>query len=336
MSEPKGSQPNGPVSMAIVGDMEVDRPDPASAFANVLPTLKEADVRFGGLEASMSERGTPLTGKIIMRHPPEMVSAYVAGGFDVLAFASNHCMDYGIEPFVDTMDLLKKNGIAFSGAGRDLDEAREPVIVERGGIRFGFLSYVLNLPLGWGAHATKPGVAPIREDPLFGPPYVDEEELEAMQSDVAKTRSKVDILLTSFHWGSSQSRTLTNSQKAVAHAAVDAGTDMVIGHHPHIIQGIEVYRDTPIFYALGNFVLDHDHPMFRPTVRESIFVKCLIDDNKVSRISFLPVLIDADGSPRILAAGEDKANAILDSVRKLSAKLGTHLNISGNEAVVIG
>lgn len=336
MSKSEQSAPTGKVSMVVVGDMEVDRLDPASAFANVLPVLKEADLRFGGLEASMSEKGSAATGKIVMRHPPEMVSAYVAGGFDVVAFSSNHCMDYGVEPFVETMDLLTKNGIEFSGAGRNLDEARTPAIVERGGVRFGFLSYVLNLPLGWGAHATKPGVAPIREDPLFGPPYVDEEELEAMQADVVKTRSLADIVVTAFHWGSSQSRTLTLSQKAAAHAAIDAGADIVIGHHPHIIQGIEIYRGKPIFYALGNFVLDHDHPMFRPTVRESLLVKCLVEGGKIARVSFLPVLIDADGSPRILGEADAKGAEILDSVRALSAKLDTRIAISGNEAVVIG
>lgn len=335
MPENTTSQLKGRVIMTIVGDMEVDRPDPTSAFSKVQPVLNKADLRFGGLEASMSVNGTALTGKITMRHPPEMVAAYVAGGFDVVAFASNHCMDYGVEPFVETMELLEKNGIEYSGAGRNLDEARAPVIVERGGIRIGFLSYVLNLPLGWGAHATKPGVAPIREDPLFGPPYVDEEELEAMQADVALARSKADIVVTSFHWGSSQSRTLTLSQKAAAHAAIDSGSDIVIGHHPHIIQGIEIYRDKPIFYALGNFVLDHDHPMFRATVRESLIVNCVIQDGWVTRVSCNPVLIESDGSPRILAAEDDQAGVILDTLKKLSAKLNTPLSIIGNEAIVI-
>ena len=336
MAMSEGNEPAGQLTLALVGDMEVDRADPASAFAKVLPELKKADLRFGGLEASMSDKGSALTGKIVMRHPPEMVSAYVAGGFDVLAFSSNHCMDYGIEPFVETMDLLAKNGIRFSGAGKNLEEARTPAIVERGGVRFGFLSYVLNLPLGWGAHENKAGVAPIREDPLFGLPYVDEEELAAMASDVSATRSDVDILVTAFHWGSSQSRTLTLSQKAAAHTAIESGADMVIGHHPHILQGIEVYRGKPIFFALGNFVLDHDHPMFRPTVRESIYVKCRIEGGKVARVSLLPVLIEADGSPRILEAGETRAEAILNVLQEMSGKLGTELGISGNEAVVIG
>ena len=335
MREPTQGDLNGGLLLAVVGDMEISREAPESAFTKVLPALREADVRFGGLEASMSETGEAASGKIVMRHSPGMIQGYLAGGFDVLAFASNHCMDYGIEPFVETMELLEKHGVAFSGSGRNIEEARTPAIVERGGARIGFLSYVLNLPLGWGAHPNKPGVAPIRQDPLFGPPYVNEEDLEAMVSDIEKTRPSVDVLLTSFHWGSSQSRTLTLSQRAVAHAAVDAGSDIVIGHHPHILQGIEVYEGKPIFYALGNFVLDHDHPMFMPSVRESIFVRCFIEERKIVRVSINPVLIEEDGSPRILTDGEPQYGGILNTVQKLSEKLGTRLDISGSEATIM-
>ncbi|MCE2452403.1 MAG: CapA family protein [Nitrospinae bacterium] len=248
-------------TLVVVGDMEIDRPEPRNTFSKVASYLEAADLRFGGLEASMSHLGAPASGKIVMRHDPEMIQGYLEGGFEVLAFASNHCMDYGVEPFVETMELLERNGIAYSGAGRNIQEARTPAVIERGGVRYGFLSYVLELPLGWGASPTKPGVAPIRQDALYGPPYVNEEDMEAMIADVERTRPRVDFLLASFHWGASQSRTLTLSQQAAAHAAVEAGVDIVVGHHPHILQGVEVYRGRPIFYALGNFVLDHDHPM---------------------------------------------------------------------------
>ncbi len=160
-------------------------------------------------------------------------------------------MDYGVAPFVETMELLERSGIAYSGAGRNIHEARAPAVIERGSVRYGFLSYVLELPLGWGAGPEKPGVAPIRQDALYGPPYVNEEDVEAMVADVERARLSVDFLLASFHWGVSQSRTLTLSQRAVAHAAVEAGVDVVVGHHPHILQGIEVYQDRPAFLRLG-------------------------------------------------------------------------------------
>ena len=87
-----------------------------------------------------------------------------------MAFASNHCMDYGVEPFVETMKLLERNGIAYSGAGRNIQEARTPAVMERGGVRYGFLSYVLELPMGWGAGPEKPGVTPIRPGCALWPP----------------------------------------------------------------------------------------------------------------------------------------------------------------------
>ncbi len=321
-------------TLLAVGDMEIDRPDPARAFSKVASFLEAADLRFGGLEASMSRLGEPASGKIVMRHPPEMIRGYLAGGFDVLAFASNHCMDYGVEPFVETMALLERNGIAYAGAGRNIEEARRPAVVECRGVRCGFLSYVLELPLGWGAGPARPGVAPVRQDALYGPPYLNEEDVEAMAADVRRARAGVDFLLASFHWGASQSRTLTLSQRAVAHRAVESGADVVVGHHPHILQGVEVYRGRPVFYALGNFVLDHDHPMFLPTARESIVVRIALRDGRLRRASFSPVRIGEDGDPRILAGEEPEADEILTTLASLSAKLGTRLQISRGEGAV--
>ena len=321
-------------TLVVVGDMEIDRIEPRNTFAKVVSFLDTADLRFGGLEASMSHLGEPAIGKIVMRHGPEMIQGYLAGGFDVLAFASNHCMDYGVEPFVETMELLERNGIAYSGAGRNIQEARTPAVMERKGVRYGFLSYVLELPMGWGAGPGKPGVTPIRQDALYGPPYVNEEDMEAMAADIERARPRVDFLLASFHWGASQSRTLTLSQQAVAHAAVESGVDIVVGHHPHILQGIEVYRGRPVFYALGNFVLDHDHPMFMPTVRESICLKLTLKGGALRRVAIAPVLIEADGSPRILAEEEPKSAEILSTLESLSGKLGTRLEISRGEGVL--
>ena len=326
----------GRIHLALAGDIEIDRDEPEKVFEQVLPELNRADIRFGGLESSMSDKGSPVSGKIVMRHSPRMIEGYLAGGFDTVAFASNHCMDYGIEPFVETMELLEARGIAFSGSGRNIAEARTPVIVQRKGVRAGFLSYVLNLPLGWGANPNKPGVAPLRADPLFGPPYLNEEELEAMVEDIGSARPHVDVLIATFHWGSSQSRTLTLSPRAAARAAIDAGADLIIGQHPHILQGIEVYRGKAIFYALGNLVLDHDHPMFLPTVKESILVRCTVKGGEIRRVSFVPALIGEDGRPAILDEKDEKCADILGVMQKYSENLGTEFQISGNEGIIIG
>jgi poly-gamma-glutamate capsule biosynthesis protein CapA/YwtB (metallophosphatase superfamily) len=323
-----------PIRLAIVGDLEINRDDVAGFFDKVRGALQAADIRFGGLEAPLSARGEPVGGKIVMRHSPRMIEAYLAGGFDVIAFASNHCLDYGIEPFVDTLDLLDRHGIAYVGAGRDIAEARRPVIVERRGTRIAFLSYLQLLPLGWGAHPSKPGVAPIREDALYGPPYVNEEDLETMAEDVAGAKRHADVVVSSYHWGQSQSRTLTLSQIAVARTAIDSGADLVIGRHPHILQGIEVYKGKAIFYALGNFALDHDHPMFLPTVKESIFIDCLIEGGQIQRLSFRPAYLGDDGRPEILAPDDERAQRIISDLVALSRKRNTTLSPRGDEVLI--
>lgn len=334
MQRPASQKKTVGLSIAIVGDMEVNRDEPEKVFDKVRAELGKADIRFGGLEAPLSVRGTPLTGKIIMRHDPRMIEAYLAGGFEVVAFASNHCLDYGIEPFVDTLDLLDRKKIRYVGAGRNIDEARKPAIIEKNGVRVGFLSYLQLLPLGWWAHPGKPGVAPLREDALYGPPYVNEEDLEAMVFDIKRTRAEADIVVSSYHWGQSQSRTLTLSQQAVAHAAIDAGADLVIGRHPHIVQGIEVYKGRAIFYAIGNFALDHAHPMFLPTVKESLLIRCDVENKSISQLSFRPVIIGDDGRPEILAGSDARAQTLLGPLCALSEKLRTSLRVSGDEVLV--
>lgn len=155
-----------------------------------------------------------------------------------------------------------------------------------------------------------------------------------MVFDIKRTKANVDVLISSYHWGASQSRTLTLSQRAVAQAAIDAGADLVIGRHPHILQGIEVYKGKAIFYALGNFALDHAHPMFLPTVKESILVKCHIQGKAIRRLSFAPVYLGDDGRPEILTETDRRTITIFDTLRRLSEKLNTKLQFSGNEALI--
>ena len=146
-----------------------------------------------------------------------------------------------------------------------------------------------------------------------------------MIEDVKNTKENVDVLVSTFHWGSSQSRTLTLSQKAVAHTAIDSGVDLVVGSHPHILQGIEIYNGRAIFYNLGNLVLDHDHPMFMPTVKESILLKCTIHEKKIRELSFLPTYIENDGRPVILSEEDERFKIIQESMEKISGKTRNHI-----------
>ncbi len=311
------------------------RQEPTSALTHVQKILKEADIAFCNLEAPLSDGGKPVIGRLsAYRCSPKMVGGLTYAGFDLVNLANNHTMDYGPDALVETLDVLVENKLPTIGAGRNIAEARKPVFLERKGTRFGFLGYTTseNQPQNFAAHASKPGVAPIRISTLFHPPHTNEEDMEMMIEDIKAARSQADMLIVSCHWSvglMGGSHTLTVHQPAVTHAAIDAGADLVIGHGPHAIQAVEVYKGKAIFYNLGNFVVDRDTP-----IKDSLLLKCIVSGKKIQKVSFLPVLINKEGQPRILAAEDENCTKIQKIMEKLSGKVGTTLSFEGAEGVV--
>jgi len=312
------------------------RQDPSSAFTHVAKILKEADIAFCNLEAPLSNQGKPVIGRLsAYRCSPRMAEGLTYAGFDLINLANNHTMDYGPDALVETLDILEKSKIPTIGAGRNIAEARKPVILERKGTRFGFLGYTTseNQPQHFAASTSKPGVAPIRISTLFHPPHTNEEDMEMMIEDIQAARSQADVLIVSCHWSvglMGGSHTLTVHQPAVTRAAIDAGADLVIGHGPHAIQAVEVYKGKAIFYNLGNFVVDRDTP-----IKDSLLLKCVVKGKKIIKVSFLPVLINKEGQPCLLAAEDQSCAKIQKTMEKLSGKLGTKLAFTGAEGVVI-
>jgi len=311
------------------------RQNPATAFTLIAPTLKSADIGFCNLEAPLAETGKPVLGRIMaFRSSPKMVEGLTYAGFDLINLANNHTMDYGPDACVETLEVLAANKLPTIGAGRNIAEARKPVFLERKGTRFGFLGYTTseNQPQHFAAGTNKPGVAPIRISTLFHPPHTNDEDMEMMIEDIQTARSQADVLIVSCHWSvglMGGSHTLTVHQPAVTRAAIDAGADLVIGHGPHAIQAVEVYKGKAIFYNLGNFVVDRDTP-----IKDSLLLKCIVTGKKISQVSFLPVLINKEGQPCLLAAEDENCAKIHKIMEKLSGKLGTHLTFIGAEGVV--
>ncbi len=254
-----------------VGDVAPDREDPASIFEHVAGILGTGDVVFGQLEAVLSERGTPLPqARLPCRGHPNTAGALKEAGFDVVSFASNHCMDWGREAFVDTIDVLEREGLSVVGVGRDIEEARKPAIIDCRGTRIAFLAYNSILPAGYWADAGRPGCAPMRALTLYeqiepdqpGTPcrvhtYAHRDDLRAMVDDVVEAKSRADLVVVSMHWGIHfVPAVLADYQRDIAHVAIDSGADVIVGTHAHILKGIEVYIGKVIFYSLCNFALD--------------------------------------------------------------------------------
>ncbi|MFC1987468.1 CapA family protein [Chloroflexota bacterium] len=162
------------LTIYAVGDMCPNRPNPEYLFGMALPTIKQADILFGQLEHLLSEKGEP---QLFLpdyqrsrdtRISPERVSGLTYAGFDVISYAGNHNLERGEEAFFETIDTLRKNNIEVVGVGNNIDEARKPVILERKGVKVGFLAYCSILPKKGGeAGPDKPGSAPMRASTFY-------------------------------------------------------------------------------------------------------------------------------------------------------------------------
>lgn len=342
--------------------LPVNREDPKTIFAHVASTLNKADILFGQLEGSFSERGMPQVATFFsfFRAHPNVISAYKFAGFDVLSYASNHCLDWGPDALLDTIDAVEHSGIRILGVGKNIEEARRPVILERKGTKIAFLAYNSVLPVGYEAELKKPGCAPIRIHTFYaardwqpGSPLIDvktiayREDLEALVEDIKKVRHQADIVLVSMHWGIHfLPSILADYQRDVGHAAIDAGADMIIGHHAHILKGVEVYKGRVIFYSLSNFAFDSPgRPQFDPEYptygfptdsRKSMLVKCVVSDKRIQAVSFLPVMINKQGQPEILKSEDKRSDEVLNYMKWCcqDQNLETKLQFEGDEVII--
>lgn len=210
-------------------------------FAPTRAMLRGADIAFGNLECSVAKCGTALPDKkFTFRADPKMTPALADAGFDVVSLANNHAWDYGRDALAETVNNVRGVGVLTVGAGANREAAHALTIVERNGLKIGFLAYLGMLPPLVPESDTLPSLAMA--------------SVEVIKEEVEAARDSVDILIVSLHAGKEMAPKPTARQKTFARAAIDAGADMVIGHHPHVVQEMETYRDKPICYSLGNFV----------------------------------------------------------------------------------
>lgn len=368
---------SGIISFLAMGDVGPDREDPQSIFEHAAPFIQEADISFCQLERILSNKGN-LQVQIKAHHSrvdPANVSALTFAGFDILSFASNHCMDWGEDAFLDTIDLLRGKGIDVIGVGKNIKEARSPAIIERKGTRIAFLAYNSVVPRGYQAEAETPGCAPLRAKTFYEqvdwqagtPPkiisYTETKDLEALVEDISNVRSLADIIVVSIHWGVHFAPSIIAMyQKEAGHAAIDAGADIIIGHHAHILKGVEAYKGKAIFYSLGNFAFDVSaefvlkdkgyqnlrgrYPWdvdpeyigygYPPDSRKTMLVKCIISDKQIQRVSFLPAYINKYAQPEILKTSDARFEDVVTYMERISKeqKLDVKFVVEDNEVVV--
>ena len=340
----------------------------------VRPTLAAVDLRFANCERQYSARGTPSERAPHGRQPPAMAQIFTDCGFDAVTIANNHMYDYGPDALLDTRALLLEKGIQATGAGRNLTEAREPAIVERNGITVGFLGYCSVIPYGGEAGPDKVGIAPLRVKTTYdtrGPhapvrviTAPDEQDLQMILDDIAALRRRVDIVIPAFHWGVIWvPRVIADYQVAVAHACIDAGADMVLGHHAHVPKAIEMYKGKAIFYSLSNFCMtkpfpsaswkeapwahgalrnhadqNPDYPLlpYGRDARRSLLAKAVFTRKGVKSVSFVPLMIDKLYRPEVLKNGDARFDDMVTYMEWVSDGFAHQFKVAGDEVMVTG
>lgn len=240
-------------------------------FEKIQSFTSTADICFGNLESPISSRGRAARKKYCFRASTPVVQGLSYAGFDILSLANNHSLDYGPEALLNTIQILKRNHILCVGAGKNLDQARKAVVFSIKKNRIVFLAYNSTFPESFYANIDKPGIAPSK--------------LKFIRQDIEQNK-KSDIVVVSFHWGEEYTETPTEKQRKLAHLAIDSGADLVLGHHPHVIQGLEFYKKKLIVYSLGNFIFDQ---RFGNTSK-SFILKCVFAKKKLSKAVIIPII----------------------------------------------
>ena len=272
-------------------------------FKNVAWITNSAEITFGNLESPLSSRGERGDQTYSFRANPESVKGLVYAGFKVLNLANNHSYDYGKKAFEQTLEVLNKNNIKVIGAGKNVTEARKPATFDLGDLKIAFLGYDLS-PGAFPAGQDHRGVAKARHAWII--------------KDLEKVKESADFIVVSFHWGIEYRDFPTEYQKSLAHMAIDCGADIVVGHHPHTFQGIEIYRGKLIAYSLGNFVFDQRDLRNN----QSILLRVTFNRERLLRAEIIPIeLVTFPRSP-IIAEGE-MAKEMLDRLRIDSSIFGT-------------
>jgi len=265
---------NSKIVIFAVGDIMLDRGveymvekygegDFKFPFLKITDVLKKADLLFGNLESVISDKGIKVGSIYSFRAEPEAIEGLTYAGFNILSVANNHIFDYGREAMEDNFKRLKEAGIDYVGGGFNEKEVRSGIIKEIKGTKIIFLAYNNLGSEYWRATETKSGIG-----------WLDEK----IKEDIKLAKEKSDLVIVSFHWGEEYQNQPNDEQKYFAHLAIDSGADLVIGHHPHVIQPIEKYKGGWMAYSLGNFVFDQ---YFSEETMKGLMLEIAIENKKI-------------------------------------------------------
>ena len=364
---------NGNIVLLGVGDIGPIHEPMNSYSALAGPALATGDIRFGQCERVYSERGSRKDhedGAL----KPHMISVFSNCGFNVVSMASNLTMDFGEDALLDTIELFQEKGIQVIGAGRNLQEARQPAIIEKNGVRVAILAYCSILKEGYAAGSHQAGIAPLRAHTYYEPtqyqpgvpprvvtiPY--SEDLEGMVEDIAEAKKAAHVVVVSLHWGIHHiPRIIAEYQPIIAKTAFKTGADLILGHHAHIPKAIAVHNGKVCFYSLGNFIFstnsaqtpgwaetytkhygqygvfpDPEYPRLSMgrESKRSLIAKAVLSREGVKKVSFLPVQIDKLSRPEVLKRNDPRFDDAVKFMNWVSEGYDHKFTVEGDEVVI--
>lgn len=345
----------------MVGDVLVDRDDPDAAFALVHDCLNDGELLFGNCETAYSDTlERPPATFYSVTSPPTNVVALEHVGFDVMACANNHILDGGHAGMFETRRHLREHGVAPVGVGASEAEAWEPVVAIAGGLRVAFVAFASMFPHGGEARGDWPGMAAVRGHNVYLDPipnnwtpgaipqvtsYPNRHDVAMLERSIEAAKAAADLVVVSAHWGDwTRSGVLTDHELELARVAIDAGADIVAGHHHHLLRGVEWYRGKPILYGLGHFIFDlqrliefmgHDAfptiadpddddyhgvahrpgwPLLplHPDSRMTVVAWAEIDADRACRVGVLPCLLNPEGQAVPYAADSPEGARVIE------------------------
>jgi poly-gamma-glutamate capsule biosynthesis protein CapA/YwtB (metallophosphatase superfamily) len=368
----------GDVTFLGVGDIVTDLERPETAFRHVSDALHSGDIVYANCDQALSDKGSP-NPKQATPSRPQNIPALLSAGFNIISLANNHTQDWGKEALLDTMSRMKAAGLPYVGVGKNLMDARQPVILEQKGTKIGFLAYCCVGPegLSYEAQYDFPGFAPLRAitfyehvDPQPGTwprtvTFAVKEDLQNMVEDIQKLRSQVDVVIVCPHWGLHVlPKVIPDYCYELGHAAVDAGADLIIGTHAHLLKGIEIFKGKVIFHSTGDFVFTMSkdrierNPQLKYTTprhvsdlkklyqvdlekwdlakKNTLIARAVIEEGEIKRVSYLPCYTNDQQEPEVVTRSDQRGQRVFDYVAEAtrSENLGTEFTWDGDEVLI--
>jgi poly-gamma-glutamate capsule biosynthesis protein CapA/YwtB (metallophosphatase superfamily) len=364
---------SGSFTLVSTGDLAPRYPlgDRKGPTSEVWSCLRSADLTMANLELPLTTADTPADKAITLRADPNIAPSLREKGIDLATVANNHALDYGPEGLAETIDALSGAGIAAVGGGADLERAMQPALLSVSGCRVAVFGLASTLPPGYAAGPRRPGIAPVRvlssfridsvtldEQPGMSP-WV---ETEAVDQDVrraceriAEVRAEVDLVVVPIHWGipngwcAAFQGPLADYQRPLAYSLVDAGADLIVGHHPHTVHGVERRGRALIAYSLGNFLfhsmakdgeltLGESYPPYNleslgtGEALETVVLEIQVEEGRMKEAGFRPARMNDNGEPELLDGADSRA--VLRRLAELSSRLDTPMELLNGKAVM--